>query len=284
MDADVRRADDQLRPRHHDPRAPVEHARIPAPARAGGIAGRRPSRGGHLSGQQRAESGHRTSVPPCDRAVRVLPQGTRCRAQLVVGGRFGQRRPLAHRLGELPMGVTAWTGPLVDGRELYRFFHIGDDETFALRGVSVSVHAGEMVAVVGPSGSGKSTLLACLAGLDEPDGGHVTIAGQRITRRDEATRARLRAWWIGMLLQSGNLLEHLSVAQNIGAAQALAARAPRGQPLAGTGPATGPGADGSRPDGQTLLDDVGLGERATARPSMLSGGEAARAGLAVAMA
>jgi putative ABC transport system ATP-binding protein len=83
--------------------------------------------------------------------------------------------------------------PLIDGRELYRFFHIGDDETFALRGVSVCVRGGELVAVIGPSGSGKSTLLACLAGLDEPDGGHVMIAGQRISRRDEATRARLRA-------------------------------------------------------------------------------------------
>jgi putative ABC transport system ATP-binding protein len=186
--------------------------------------------------------------------------------------------------------VTAQARPLIDGRELYRFYHIGDDETFALRGVSVSVHAGEMVAVVGPSGSGKSTLLACLAGLDEPDGGHVTIAGQRISRRDEATRARLRARWIGMLLQSGNLLEHLSVAQNIRAAQALVVKEPvvkepRGRPGSGTGTgfAAGPGGR-SRPDGQTLLDDVGLGERASARPSTLSGGESARAGLAVAMA
>lgn len=181
------------------------------------------------------------------------------------------------------MEVTAQARPLIDGRELYRFYHIGDDETFALRGVSVSVHAGEMVAVVGPSGSGKSTLLACLAGLDEPDGGHVTIAGQRISRRDEATRARLRARWIGMLLQSGNLLEHLSVAQNIRAAQALVGKEPRGHPEAGTGSNTRAGR-GSRPDGQTLLEDVGLGERSSARPSTLSGGESARAGLAVAMA
>jgi putative ABC transport system ATP-binding protein len=155
--------------------------------------------------------------------------------------------------------------PLIDARELYRFFHSGDDETFALRGVSVAVQPGEMVAVVGPSGSGKSTLLACLAGLDEPDGGHVIIAGQRITRRPEATRAGLRARWIGMLLQSGNLLEHLSVTQNIEAAQALARRGPRRAP-------------------RGLLDDVGLAERASARPSTLSGGETARAGLAVAMA
>ena len=181
------------------------------------------------------------------------------------------------------MEVTAAARPLIDGRELYRFYHIGDDETFALRGVSVSVHAGEMVAVVGPSGSGKSTLLACLAGLNEPDGGHVTIAGQRITRRDEATRARLRARWIGMLLQSGNLLEHLSVAQNTRAAHALVVKEPRGHPEAGTSSDTR-ASRGSHPDGQTLLDDVGLGERASARPSTLSGGESARAGLAVAMA
>jgi len=173
------------------------------------------------------------------------------------------------------------TEPLIDGHELYRFYHIGDDETFALRGVSVAVRAGELVAVVGPSGSGKSTLLACLAGLDEPDGGHVVIAGKRLTRRDEPTRAGLRARWIGMLMQSGNFLEHLTVAQNIQAAQALAARARR----RGAGSETGRGANGARrPDPHELLAGVGLAERASARPSTLSGGEVARAGLAVAMA
>jgi len=181
------------------------------------------------------------------------------------------------------VGVTAQSGPLVDGRELYRFFHIGDDETFALRGVSVSVRAGELVAVVGPSGSGKSTLLACLAGLDEPDGGHVRIAGERITRRDEATRAGLRARWIGMLLQSGNFVDHLSVAQNIQAARALVPRSPGprrwGRREGRPGPDRGSSADAER-----LLDGVGLAGRASARPSTLSGGEAARAALAVAMA
>ena len=179
------------------------------------------------------------------------------------------------------MEVGAQPRPLVDGRELYRFFHTGDDETFALRGVSVSVRAGELVAVAGPSGSGKSTLLACLAGLDEPDGGHVMIAGSRITRRDEATRAGLRARWIGMLLQSGNLIEHLSVAQNIQAAQALVPHAPRRGPRS----RARRGHDGgTRPGPARLLDDVGLAGRASARPSTLSGGEAARAALAVAMA
>jgi putative ABC transport system ATP-binding protein len=155
--------------------------------------------------------------------------------------------------------------PVLEARELYRFFHTGDDETFALRGVSLSLAPGEMVAVMGPSGSGKSTLLACLAGLDEPDGGHVVVAGRRITRRPETTRAALRARWIGVLQQSGNLFDHLTVAQNVQLAQELAG-----------------GTHARHVD--EILTQVGLGDRASARPTTLSGGEAARAGLAVALA
>ena len=95
--------------------------------------------------------------------------------------------------------------------ELYRFYHAGEDETFALRGISLQLAGGELVAVMGPSGSGKSTLLACLAGLDEPSGGHVEIMGRRLTRRPEAERAKLRARHIGVYPQTGNLFEHLSV-------------------------------------------------------------------------
>ena len=153
----------------------------------------------------------------------------------------------------------------LEAHELYRFYHAGDEETFALRGVSLLVRAGEVVAVVGPSGSGKSTLLSCLAGLDEPDGGYVMVAGHRITRRPEAVRASLRARRIGVLSQSGNLLDHLSVAQNVQIAQHL------GETTRDHSP-------------ESLLAQVGLAERANARPSTLSGGEAARAGLAVALA
>jgi putative ABC transport system ATP-binding protein len=155
--------------------------------------------------------------------------------------------------------------PVLDVVDVYRFYHVGDTEVRALRGVSLSVEPGEVVALVGPSGSGKSTLLACIAGLDEPEGGHVEVAGKRMTRRPEAERARLRAGRIGLLLQSGNLLEHLSIEQNV--------RLPQG--LARARNATAP---------IDLLDRVGLKGRAGALPSELSGGELARAGLAVALA
>ena len=84
------------------------------------------------------------------------------------------------------------TSPLVVVRSIHRFFWSADEETVALRDVSLTLAAGEMVALVGPSGSGKSTLLSIIAGADEPDGGAVHIAGTRISHRSEAERARLR--------------------------------------------------------------------------------------------
>ena len=155
--------------------------------------------------------------------------------------------------------------PAIQAVDLYRFFHAGEAETLALRGVSLVVHPGEMVALVGPSGSGKSTLLACLAGLDEPDGGHVVLQGERLTRRPEAERARRRAGCIGILLQAGNLFDVLSVSDNIRLQMRLA-----GKP------------DAARMD--ALLASVGLLPRRNSLPGQLSGGEAARAGLAVALA
>jgi putative ABC transport system ATP-binding protein len=152
---------------------------------------------------------------------------------------------------------------VLEARNLYRFFHAGDDEALALQGVSLAVERGEVVAVTGPSGSGKSTLLACLAGLDEPDGGTVTIDGERLSRRPEEQRAAVRARQIGMLFQHGNLIGHLSVAGNLAMAQAL-------------------GGGSARPSG--LLERCGIAERAHSRPAQLSGGELARAGLAVALA
>jgi putative ABC transport system ATP-binding protein len=163
---------------------------------------------------------------------------------------------------QLPVGTLM---PILEAYDLYRFYHAGEAETLALRGVSLHVDAGEIVAVMGPSGSGKSTLLACLAGLDEPDGGHVVLLDRRLTRRPEWERAARRAAEIGILLQTGNLLAPLTVEDNVRLQQRLA-RKPDERRLT------------------ALLDAVGLRERRRARPTELSGGEAARAGLAVALA
>ena len=159
------------------------------------------------------------------------------------------------------MAVTA----AVSAVDLYRFFHVGDTEVRALRGASLTVGAAEVVALVGPSGSGKSTLLACVAGLDEPDGGCVEVAGRRMTRRPEAERARLRARHIGMLQQSGNLFDHFTAEENVRLSLALAHADAAGR-------------------SRQALASVGLADRAQALPSELSGGETARAALAVAMA
>jgi putative ABC transport system ATP-binding protein len=149
--------------------------------------------------------------------------------------------------------------------DLYRFYHSGEEETLALRGVSLCVESGDMVAVVGPSGSGKSTFLACLAGLDEPDGGSVRILDHRLTRRSESVRAALRSRHIGIMLQTGNLFDHLTVEQNI-LLQMQLARA----------------VDVRRV--HLLLELVGLSGRQRALPTQLSGGESARAALAAALA
>jgi len=164
--------------------------------------------------------------------------------------------------------VAAVTPPALQAVSLYRFFRAGDEETQALRGVSVAVEPGELVAVAGPSGSGKSTLLSCLAGLDTPDGGMVHVAGQRLSHRPERERTRLRARHIGLLFQSANLLDHLSVDANLALVQALIPRP------AGSTPAQ---------RRLALLRSLDIEQRSTARPSTLSGGEAARAGLAVAL-
>jgi len=157
----------------------------------------------------------------------------------------------------------------LEARGLHRFYRRGDGEVAALLDLSFSCSAGELVAVTGPSGSGKSTLLGLLAGLDDPDGGQVLIAGERISHLGQGAAARLRARRIGVMTQAASLLGHLTVLQNVRLALSLRERG---------------GSVGSGPSPEELLDGLGLGAVLRARPGTLSGGETARAGLAVALA
>ncbi|MBU2667974.1 ABC transporter ATP-binding protein [Actinoplanes bogorensis] len=154
--------------------------------------------------------------------------------------------------------------PPLDAHGLHRFFRRGDTEVPALLDVTLTCHPGEMVAVTGPSGSGKSTLLNLLAGLDDPDGGVVRVAGERLSHRTPAAAARLRARHIGVLTQGSALFAHLTVRENVRFAESLSR------------------ASGVR--GDELIEALGLSAVRGSAPRTLSGGETARAGLAVALA
>lgn len=158
------------------------------------------------------------------------------------------------------------TAPVLEARGLHRFFRRGGEEVAALRDVSLTAWPGETIAVVGPSGSGKSTLLNLLAGLDDPDGGTVSIAGAVLSHQPASTQARVRGRHVGVLTQSSGLVEHLDVLDNLRLAASF-----RSTPAATS-------------DLVAILDAVGLRSRSLARPSTLSGGETARANLAVALA
>ncbi|HEX6342532.1 ABC transporter ATP-binding protein [Umezawaea sp.] len=156
------------------------------------------------------------------------------------------------------------TTPLIDLHDVSREYGDGPP---ALDGVSFSVRAGEAVAVLGPSGSGKSTLLSLIAGLDRPNTGTVTVAGVRVDRLGEAASARYRRAAVGMVFQFFNLLDDLTVADNV----ALPAQ------LAGTDRA-----EASR-RAVELLGKLGVDGYARAYPGRLSGGERQRVAVARAL-
>src|ERR1700731_2491616 len=106
-------------------------------------------------------------------------------------------------------------GDVVEARDVTRRFGEGATAGDALRGVSLGVRTGGLVAVMGPAGSGKSTLIHTLAGLDKPSGGTVEIAGIEITGLDDAKLTRLRREHIGFVFQFFNLLPMLSAEENV---------------------------------------------------------------------
>ena len=131
-----------------------------------------------------------------------------------------------------------------------------------LRGVTLSVGAGEMAAIVGPSGSGKSTLLHCLSGLEDVDAGFVEVAGERVSGASRSRLSRIRRCHVGFVFQSYNLVPSLSVAENVSLPARLA-----GRPLA-------------RKEALSVLARVGLAGREGSRPEELSGGERQRVAIA----
>jgi ABC-type lipoprotein export system ATPase subunit len=151
---------------------------------------------------------------------------------------------------------------------LYHIYREAEVETVALRGAELALAAGSWTSVVGPSGSGKSTLLHVLAGLLEPSGGSVRLDGEDLTRLSPPERARRRRRDIGVVLQRDNLHPLLDVEGNLALPLRLDGR-PQGEVRA-------------RVEG--LLEQVGLLDRRRHRPAQLSGGEAQRAAVAVALA
>ena len=156
-------------------------------------------------------------------------------------------------------------GAVVTATELTRRYGSGDAAVDALRGVSLNVASGELVAVMGPSGSGKSTLMHILAALDKPTSGEVEIAGETITGMDDTELTKLRRRRIGFIFQFFNLLPMLTAEENVILPLSIA---------------------GEKPDRawmDELLGKTGLKDRASHRPSELSGGQQQRVAIARAL-
>jgi len=153
-------------------------------------------------------------------------------------------------------GGGPYNRPMIEVTGLRRSYR----ERVILDDLSLSIEAGQFVAIVGESGAGKSTLLNLIAGLDVPQAGSVRIAGSDICALDEDARTRLRRARIGFVFQAFHLLPHLTLAQNVMLPLVLL-----GEP-----------ASARHDRAREMLAAVGLGERIEALPAELSGGELQR--------
>jgi putative ABC transport system ATP-binding protein len=159
------------------------------------------------------------------------------------------------------------TDAMVRAVDVAKVYDTGRLRVDALRGVSLTISRGEMVAIMGPSGCGKTTLLNCLSGLDSITSGDVFIEGVSLKTMSDRQRTRYRARRMGFVFQFYNLLAVLTAAENVE------------MPLLLTGVSTGE----ARRRALDTLDLVGLRERADNRPGELSGGERQRVTIARAL-
>src|SRR5687768_4794300 len=148
---------------------------------------------------------------------------------------------------------------MLEVRDLTKVYRAGDVETQAVAGVSFDVGAGEFVAIMGPSGCGKSSLLNILGFLDTPSGGTYRIMGEDVASLSEAALTRLRREHVGFVFQNFNLIDDLTVAENIEVSLLYRAndRAGRGRV-------------------REVLEQTGMAHRANHRPQQLSGGQQQR--------
>jgi putative ABC transport system ATP-binding protein len=158
--------------------------------------------------------------------------------------------------------------PVVEARDVYKTYVSGRLRVPALRGVSLRIERGEIVAIVGPSGCGKTTLLHCLSGLEDFDRGEVLLEQQRLSTLSDARKAEHRARRMGFVFQSYNLLPVLTALENVELPLLLAQR---------------PAAEARR-RAVRALEVVGLENRLGHRPSELSGGQQQRVAVARALA
>ena len=168
-------------------------------------------------------------------------------------------------VAEKGIPAPAQQGTVVQATDVTRRYGEGATAVDALRGVSLGVEAGQLVAVMGPSGSGKSTLMHILAGLDKPTSGTVEIAGTEITTLGDSKMTRLRRQHIGFVFQFFNMLTMLTAEENVVLPLTIAVEKP----------------DRGWLDG--LLAETGIADRRTHRPSELSGGQQQRVALARAL-
>jgi putative ABC transport system ATP-binding protein len=157
---------------------------------------------------------------------------------------------------------------MVAVRDVTKTYGSGRTAAQALRGITFSIPAGQLIALRGRSGSGKTTLLNIVGGLDRADSGTVHVAGQDVTAMSEAERMQLRRSSVAFIFQSFGLIPILSAAENVGVPLRIAALNPR-----------------TREERVALmLDIVGLADHAKQRPGELSGGQQQRVAIARALA